>query len=591
MDDQHSPWQATITPLTRCPLHDANDVFVVRQLARNVAEAVGLGRQDRVRVATALSEIGRELIDAVGPAVVEFGVELDGVEPSLVVEIAWKTPGPNGVGITPPSVGAAERLLEDVQRLESRIVVRKRLVGFRPGDVEPARAAVAASSPRSALEELRSQNQELLNALDDLQARRDDLLRLNDELQETNQGVLALYAELSQELADTNTGVVALYAELEEKTRQLHVIAETRTRFWANVSHELRTPVNSVIGLARLLLDPAADPLTEEQRRQTTLIESSGATLSTLVNELLDIAKAESGRMEAHLAPVDLVELLTHIHGVMHPVVAPDVTFRLEVGDHPPTLVTDEVVLTRVLRNLLSNALKFTEHGEVVLTAGHDPVAERLVLTVRDTGIGITADQLAQVFEEFYQIPGPLQARSAGTGLGLPYARSLTRLLGGTLTLESTPDVGTTATVRLPLPTAAAAPSGEHAPRVDHALVIDDDPAFREMFRALARPLVTRLVEASDGTLGLALAAEDPPDVIFLDLHMPDPDGFEVMRRLAAHPTLSRVPVVVVTSLDRSILLERVAAVYSLPKAGLTTDDIAHALDVSRTDHADGGAT
>ncbi|MFJ8741393.1 ATP-binding protein [Embleya sp. NPDC127516] len=582
VDDARYEWQPTLTTLIRCPLVDANDVFVVRQLARDVAEAVGLGRQDRVRVATALSEIGRELIDAVGPAVVDFGVELDGVAPSLVVEITWETPSPDSPNAPLPTAGAAERLVERVERLDGRIVVRKRLGDFRPGDVERARAAVAAASPRGALEELRSQNQELVSALDDLQARQEDLLRLNGELEETNQGVLALYAELSQELAETNTGVVALYAELEDKTRQLREIAETRTRFWANVSHELRTPVNSVIGLARLLLDPAGDPLTEEQHRQTRLIASSGATLLTLVNELLDIAKAESGRMEPSLAPVDLVELLTHVHGVMRPMAAPGVTFRVDADGRPPAVVTDEVILTRVLRNLLSNALKFTPRGEVVLIAEHDALANRLVLTVRDTGIGITAEHASRVFEEFYQIPGPLQARAAGTGLGLPYARSLTRLLGGTLTLESTPQVGTTAVIRLPL-------HGTTAPtRAEHALLIDDDPAFRELFRGLTQGLVARLTEAADGTRGLALAAEDPPDVIFLDLHMPDPDGFEVLRRLATHDTLSRVPVVVVTSLDRSVLPAQAAVANILSKSDLTAERIADTLTAPRADDGDG---
>jgi signal transduction histidine kinase len=170
---------------------------------------------------------------------------------------------------------------------------------------------------------LRIQNQDLLSALEDLKARQDDLVRANAELEETNRGVLALHAELSEGLERTNQGVVALYAELDEATRQLRAASESKTRFWAGVSHELRTPLNSVLGLSRLLLDAAADGLTDEQRLQVELIRDSGATLLTLVDDLLDVARAEAGQIEVRFQLVDLRPLVERLGAALPPCWAP----------------------------------------------------------------------------------------------------------------------------------------------------------------------------------------------------------------------------------------------------------------------------
>ncbi len=168
--------------------------------------------------------------------------------------------------------------------------------------------------PESTLDELRRNNQDLIAALEDVTRQKEQLLLLNAELQETNRGVMALYSELSEELEQTNRGVVALYRELDEKSEQLRAASESKDRFWANVSHELRTPLNSIIGLTRLLADPA-DGLDAEQLYQVGLIRSSTRTLLTLVNDLLDVAKAESGRFNIDPAEVSLPALLATLRG------------------------------------------------------------------------------------------------------------------------------------------------------------------------------------------------------------------------------------------------------------------------------------
>jgi signal transduction histidine kinase len=253
--------------------------------------------------------------------------------------------------------------------------------------------------PQSALDGLRRQNQDLIAALDELRQQKDQLLLLNAELQETNSGVMALYGELSSELEQTNRGVVALYAELDETSQRLRAASESKDRFWANISHELRTPLNSIIGLARLLAEPDAgggpDP---ERRYQAELIKNSGSTLLALVNDLLDVAKAESGRLHVDPAEVNLPALLGRLRGLARPM-AEGKPVEVIVSDEgaPDTILTDEVALTSILRNLLSNGIKYTDHGEVRLSAR--VTGPRLEITVADTGIGIPAGLAGHVLE------------------------------------------------------------------------------------------------------------------------------------------------------------------------------------------------
>ncbi|GII60451.1 sensor histidine kinase [Sphaerisporangium krabiense] len=429
-------------------LEDDHAVFAVRQVGRDVAEAVGLDELDRIRVGTALSEVGREIVAGGRQATISFRLD-DGV--GLVLDLSYSE-GPRKVAAA--GVLLAGRLMDTVDHDDGtrRITMVKRVPGSRDlaeGALGEIRARQGELTPAGVLDELRQQNRELASALEDSQRQRQNLLRLNAELEETNQGVLALYNQLSEELEETNRGVVALYAELDEKSAQLREASEARNRFWATISHELRTPLNSVIGLVRLLLGPGGEELSQEQQLQVELIGSSAQTLLALVAELLDMAKAESGRLTPQPAAVDVPALADRLSMTLDPTSADRVRLTVDVRRAPRTLTTDEVLLSRVLRNLMSNALKFTESGEVSLTAYTD--GGEVVFVVADTGIGIPDELQQRVFEEFFQIPGPVQTRARGTGLGLPYARRLTEALGGTLQLTSVPGEGTTVTVRLPL--------------------------------------------------------------------------------------------------------------------------------------------
>jgi signal transduction histidine kinase/CheY-like chemotaxis protein len=544
------PSRGSAGEVLRLTLAHERDVFVARQRGREVAAAVGLENQDQVRVATALSELGRELVVRGRRAEVVLALQGGGA-PALELTVSW---GGEIVRVErTEGVVAAMRLADHCEVVQGdgrgSVLLTKRLPATvaapTPARVRQLREQFRRSTAGSELDELRAQNQELLRTLESLQARQEDLEAANAELEETNQGVLALHAELSGELEETNRGVVALYAELDEKSIQLREASESKTRFWSGVSHELRTPINSVIGLARLLLDPGSEPLAEEQQVQVSMIRDSGTLLLALVNELLDVAKAESGRLEPRPEPVDLDALVQHLVAVLAPLVpGPAVRLVAEVDRRTPLLLTDPAMLTAILRNLATNALKFTERGEVRLEA-HLDGDDAVVVRVGDTGIGIPPEHLGRVFEEFHQVPGRLQVRAQGTGLGLPYARRLAGLLGGSLTLESRIDVGTTATLRLPI----TQESGE-VTALGRVLVVDDDPTFRALARRMLGESARQIVEAADGATALRLLRDDPPDLLLLDLNIPPPDGRAVLAAVRTEPDLAAVPVVVITAAE-----------------------------------------
>jgi len=441
-------------PLIRLRLRAEQDIFVVRQLGREVAREVGLEAQDQTRMATALSEAARVLLAEGRTADVAFAIGRDRV-PTLLVEMESPTPGDeNRLAPQLQIVGRLVDILEVGDGGTSTVVrMSRRLpsgaLPLTPDRMDEIRARLDAHVPGSPLDELAVQNQQLIAALDEVRAQRDDLARLNAELEETNRGVMALYNQLSAELEETNRGVVALYAELDEKSVQLRAASEAKSRFLANVSHELRAPVTAIIGLGRLLTDESSDRLTSEQSRQVELIRSSASDLLTLVNDLLDLGKAEAGRVEPAIAEVDLRGMFGQLRGTLRPLATrPEVEFVVEEPG-VPVMRTDEVLLAQVLRNLLTNAIKFTAQGSVRLSVAR--VGDDAQFEVTDTGAGIAPELHERIFEEFYQVPGQRPLSGTGTGLGLPYARRLVGILGGAMRVTSEPGKGSTFTVSLPL--------------------------------------------------------------------------------------------------------------------------------------------
>lgn len=423
------------------------DVVASRQRARQIASLCGFAAQDQARIATAVSELARNAYQYASNGKVDFFVDLDLAPQALVIAIEDEGPGiasleaalsdsdrsPTGMGLGIPG---ARRLMDQCDITSgpgkgTRLVLRKQLPKDAPHltarQVGAMGSQLSALPPDVALSEVQQQNQELLLTLSELKARQEELVRLTHELQ------------------DTNRGVIALYAELDEKAGHLRRVDQMKSRFLANVSHELRTPLNSIRALATLLLDRADGDLTPAQEKQAGYIRSGAQALSELVDDLLDLAKIEAGKVDVKATNFLAADLFGALRGMLRPLLvseAVSLVFGDTTGLGP--LHTDEAKLAQILRNFIANALKFTQVGAVTVTAVAVPEQGAVRFCVSDTGLGIAPEHLNLIFEEFSQLENRLQPRSKGTGLGLPLCRKLATLLGGEVGVHSVLGQGST---------------------------------------------------------------------------------------------------------------------------------------------------
>ena len=283
-----------------------------------------------------------------------------------------------------------------------------------------------------------------------LESRNDDRLSresLRDQLLERE----ATIQQLRQELAETNQGVVALYAELDDKNHALKEASELKSRFLSYMSHEFRTPLGAIRSIGRILLDQMDGPLNPEQMKQVNFIQTSAIELSEMVDDLLDLARIEAGRISISPAWFEMVDLFHAIRGMFKPLLTSDaVALVLEEPREDVRIYTDDRKLSQILRNFISNALKFTPRGEVRVTA-QLVEGDRVRFSVKDTGIGIAKEHHAAVFNDFVQVNSPLQRKWRGSGLGLSLSKRLAELLGGSVDMASEPGVGSTFSVTIPL--------------------------------------------------------------------------------------------------------------------------------------------
>ena len=270
---------------------------------------------------------------------------------------------------------------------------------------------------------------------------------MSDELTRLRAQVEAL----TTELAETNHGVVALYAELDDNAVRLREASELKSRFLSYMSHEFRTPLGAIRSIARILLDRLDGPLTDEQQRQVAFIQSSATELSDMVDDLLDLAKVEAGRVTISPAWFDMVDLFSALRGMFKPILSSEsVSLIFEEPTGVPPVYSDDKKLSQILRNFISNALKFTPRGEVRVTA-QLAGTDRVTFAVTDTGIGIAAEYLGEIFLEFVQVEGPIQKRLRGSGLGLSLSKKLAEVLGGDVGVTSTLGAGSMFWVTIPL--------------------------------------------------------------------------------------------------------------------------------------------
>jgi signal transduction histidine kinase len=277
---------------------------------------------------------------------------------------------------------------------------------------------------------------------------------LGDALAHSRREAEALRAELEE----TNRGVLALYAELDSQADQLRQATELKSRFLAYMSHEFRTPINSIRSITRLLLDRVDGPLTEEQEKQVSFIQQNATEFAEMVDDLLDLAKVEAGRVEISPAWFEMVDLFSALRGMFKPVLTnPDVHLVFEEPQDVPKLYTDDRKLSQILRNFISNALKFTPRGEVRVSAKLEG-DRHVTFSVADTGIGIAPEFQSSIFQDFSQVHSALQKRLRGTGLGLSLSKKLAHLLGGSVSLQSEPGKGSVFSLTIPVQLEGARP-------------------------------------------------------------------------------------------------------------------------------------
>jgi signal transduction histidine kinase len=588
-----------VLPILTLAIRNEADVVLVRQRARIVAELLGFETVDQTRVATAVSEIARNALAHGGGGTARFAA--GGSPSALQVAIEDRGPGLRPPPTPPSETGLnggtlrggmglhlARRLMDTFEIAEppagTAILMAKHLPApaeeVSPEVVRRVVDELMIRPPESLLEELHKQHQELLAVLEDLNRQQESLRAANIELEETNRGVMALYSEVTRELDDTNRGVVALYAQLDDQAAELRRVNALKDRFLSHLSHEFRTPLNSTLALSRLLMDRVDGPLTAEQVVQVGFIRTGAEDLLAMVNDLLDIAKIEAGRMDVRPEEFSVADLIGSLRGVFRPLAA-EAGLELDLAEPPPGLPpmrTDRSKLGQVLRNLLANAIQYTDRGTVSLDVTDDE--GHLIFAVRDTGVGIAPEDMGRIFQDFVQADSARRPPTRGTGLGLPIARELTRLLGGEISAESELGRGSVFRVRLPLTMPAGAvdqpeaePAQGQAPRARVAepvptppavavgrvaaraagegkpvvLVIDDDAASRYMVEHTLAPAGCRVVHAETGAEGLAAALADPPTAIFLDLGLPDASGFDLLQRLNEARQLSHCPIIIYT--------------------------------------------
>ncbi len=377
------------------------------------------------------------------------------------------------------------------------------------------------------------------------------LRRLDRVVDETIQRFSDTYQRLHlEEIRAKSQELAEAHRRLQEQYREVEEAARIKSQFFANMSHELRSPLNSVIGYAELLLDGIDGPLTEEQRHDLQRILGSARYLLKLINNILEMTKIEAGRMEVDVRPFEVGALVAEAVDTVVPLAyRKNLRLRTAVPGGLSPFRSDPDKVKQILINLLANAVKFTDEGEVECRVERSDGGLRF--EVRDTGIGIRPEDQERIFSKFYQVD-PSHARGhRGTGLGLALSRTLVELLGGTMGLESRPGQGSRFWFWIPEGGGAERRPGGDPPQRPRVVVVEDDPSSRELLRKILETEGMEPVVAQDGAEGLELVRNLRPDAVTLDLLMPRVDGWEFLERLKTDPATRSIPVIVVSCVDR----------------------------------------
>ncbi len=533
------------------------DVVAARQRARDIAAICGFGMQDQVRISTVVSELARNIYNYAGKGRIEYSLEGTTIPQLLRIQVEDKGPGiphidevlsgayksTTGMGL---GVIGAKRMMDrfeiNTNSEGTSITLRKFLPAtaplLTPAMVGSSIANLSALAANISLSEVQHQNRELLRILDELNARQKELI------------------SLTQELEDTNRGVVALYAELDEKANHLRRADELKSRFLSNMSHEFRTPLNSIRALAKLLLEKIDGDLTTEQEVQVQYIMKGAVSLSDLVNDLLDIAKIEAGKTEVKPTTFYVSEMLSALRGMLKPLlVSNKLALNFSFPEEDIELFQDEAKISQILRNFISNSLKFTEAGSIDVSVGIDQ-HDMVTFAVKDTGLGIPEEHLELIFEEFSQVENHLQKSVKGTGLGLPLCKNLATLLQGTIAVESTLGEGSTFSVSLPATFRLANEPEQHSPELvinDHripVLVIEDEDFEQLLYRRYLEDTEFKAIPARSLREAETIWSQVTPAAVLLDIMLKGEDSWRWLSDLKADEQRKHVPVIIASTVE-----------------------------------------
>ncbi len=429
--------------------------------------------------------------------------------------------------------------------------------------------------------ELEAQTQKIQASEEELRVQQEELLQSNQELEERS----SLLEEKNQLIQERNL-------DIQQKAEQLEQSTKYKSEFLANMSHELRTPLNSILLLSKLMADN--QELDKEYIEYASVIQSSGQGLLSLIDEILDLSKIEAGKMDLEIADVKVEEIVTDMRLLFNPISNDkQVELQIEIDKSlPDQMSTDKMRVEQILKNLLSNAFKFTSKGKVSLSLSSDSSYKTISFKVKDTGIGIAKDKQNMVFEAFQQADGSTRRKFGGTGLGLSISKQLAKLLKGEISLTSEENEGSEFTLTIPIDfsdneffkeklqaskeieeritfaTLHQTPAAEERFTVEHIpgeieddresvgpddkviLIIEDDTAFAKTLLNFTRKRDYKGIVAVRGDVGVELAHKYLPLAILLDIQLPIKDGWQVMEELKSHPNTRPIPVHIMSSLS-----------------------------------------
>jgi len=542
--------------LSTITLRNERDVVQARQRAREIAALLGFDNQEQIRLATATSEMARNAYRYARGGKVSFDVEIGRTQ---ILEITISDTGPGidnldeifegryrsstGMGL---GILGTKRLMDNFELTSSSsgtVVKMGKDLPIAAPLLTPKRLKdvtdkLNSKAPESPYEEIDRQNRELLKTLQELRARQEELALLNRELE------------------DTNRGVVALYAELDERADYLRRASDLKTSFLSNISHEFRTPLNSIMSLSRILLDRLDGDLTADQEKQVRFILESAKTLSEMVNDLLDLAKVEAGKVRIRVKTFEVMELFSALKGMLKPLLADNSSVDLVFmeGSNLPPLRTDEGKVSQILRNFISNAIKFTPQGEIKISAEMSGSGS-VLFEVTDTGIGIPEEHLETVFQEFSQIENPLQDRYRGTGLGLPLCKKMALLLGGQVWVKSELGRGSSFYVELPVVykgEADVSGSREEMPAPEFSrptvLLIAPDAQIFSFIDPVFKTSEFQLIHVENIERAETWLQRHQPRAVVLDIEEMEDPGWNFLKFFPkANDTGEQIPIVAIT--------------------------------------------